>query len=99
MQILAPAALTEVECILPEKTMAISDLVGRMLGAMSTCTHDSPTVPCVRTPVPEKDACMATTFEHLKSDKPPWSTKTPAGLSITPAMQAVVVDRIPIVNP
>ena len=29
VQVLAPTALTEVECILPEETMAISDLVAR----------------------------------------------------------------------
>ena len=98
VQVLAPAALTEVECILPEETMAISDLVARAPGAM-ICTHKTPSVSGIGTLVPELDACMATTLKHFKSDKTPWSTKMPVGLSIAPAVQAIVVDRVAIVNP
>jgi len=42
---------------------------------------------------------MATTLKHFKSDKTPWSTKMPVGLSIAPAVQAIVVDRVAIINP
>ena len=98
VQVLAPAALTEVERILPEETMAISDLVARAPGAM-ICTHKTPSVSGIGTPVPEMDACMATTLKHFKSDKTPWSTKMPVGLSIAPAVQAIVVDSVAIVNP
>ena len=98
VQVLAPAALTEVERILPEETVAISDLVARAPGAM-ICTHKTPSVSGIGTPVPELDACMATTLKHFKSDKTPRSTKMPVGLSIAPAVQAIVVDSVPIVNP
>merc|ERR1719263_288413 len=98
VQVLAPATLTEVECVLPEETMAISDPVARVPGAM-ICTHKTPSVSGIGTPVPEMDACMATTFKHFKPDKAPWSTKMPGGLAIAPAVQAIVVDRVAIVNP
>ena len=63
------------------------------------CANKTPSVSGVGTPVPEMDACMATTLKHFKSDKTPWSTKMPGGLAIAPAVQTVVVDRVAIVNP
>ena len=98
VQVLAPAALTEVECILPEETMAISDLMARAPGTM-ICTHNTPSVSGIGTPVPETDACMASALKHFKSDKTPSSTKMPVGLSIAPAVRAIVADRVAIINP
>ena len=98
VQVLAPATLTEIECVLPEETMAISDLVARVPGAM-VCANKTPSVSGVGTPVPEMDACMATTLKHFKSDKAPWSTKMPGGLAIAPAVQSIVVNRVAIVHP
>ena len=66
---------------------------------MSTCTHKTPSVSGIGTPVPETDACMASALKHFKSDKTPSSTKMPVGLSIAPAVQAIVVDSVAIVNP
>ena len=66
---------------------------------MSTCTHNTPSVSGIGTPVPETDACMASALKHFKSDKTPSSTKMPVGLSIAPAVQAIVVDSVAIVNP
>ena len=43
VQVLAPAPLTEVECILPEETMAIRDPVARAPRAMIR-THKTPSV-------------------------------------------------------
>merc|ERR1719181_1593747 len=97
-QVLAPATLTEIECVLPEETMAISDLVARVPGAM-ICANKTPSVSGIGTPVPEIDACMATTLKHFKSNKAPRSTKMPGGLAIAPTVQTVVVDRVAIVNP
>ena len=96
VQVLAPAALMEVKCVLPEETMAISNPVAP--GAM-VCAHKTPSVSSIGASIPEMDACMATTLKHFKSDEAPWSTKMPGGLAIAPAVQSVVVDRVAIVNP
>merc|ERR1719272_1261468 len=98
VQVLAPTALTEVECILSEETMAISDFVARALVAKIS-THNTPSVCGIGTPVPELDACMATTLKHFKSDATPWSTKMRGALSIAPTVQSIVVNRVAIVNP
>jgi len=98
VQVLTPAPLTEVECILPEETMTISDPVARTSRAM-ICTHKTPSVSCIGTPVPEMDACMASALEHFKSDNTPSSPKIPVGRSIAPGVQAIVVDRVTIIDP
>jgi len=99
IQVLAPAALTEVECILPEETMAISDLVARAPGATPTCTHNNPSVSSVRTMVPEPHASMTTSLKHLKPHKTPPSTKLSPGRSAAPAVQAIIVNCVSIVKP
>merc|ERR1719162_1925721 len=78
--------------------MAIRDPVARAPRAM-ICTHKTPSVSCIGTPVPELDACMASALEHFKSDNTPSSTKMPVSLSIAPAVQAIVVNRVAIVHP
>ena len=42
---------------------------------------------------------MTTTLKHLKSHKPPTGTHMRSGLSIAPAMQAIVVNCVSIVDP
>jgi hypothetical protein len=42
---------------------------------------------------------MATTFEHLYPHNTPTSTKHFCRFPIAPTMQAIVVDRVPVVNP
>ena len=98
VQVLAPAPLTEVECILPEETMTIRDPVARAPRTM-ICSHKTPSVSCIGTPVPEMDACMASALEHFKSNKTPSSSKISVSLSIAPAVQAIVVNRVAIVHP
>merc|ERR1719253_899259 len=98
VQALAPAPLTEVECILPEETMAIRDPVARTSRAV-ICTHKAPSVSCIGTPVPETDACMPSALEHFKSDKTPSSSNVSVSFSIAPAVQAIVVNRVAIVHP
>ena len=98
VQVLAPAPLTKVECILPEETMAIRDPVARAPRAM-ICMHKTPSVSCIGAPVPEMDACMASALEHFKPDKAPSSSKMSVSLSIAPAVQAIVVNRVAIVHP
>ena len=98
VQVLAPAALTGVECVLPEETMAIANPVVRFPGAM-ICTHKTPSDSCIGTPVPEMDACMPSALEHFKSNKTASTSKISVSLSIAPAVQAIVVNRVAIVHP
>jgi hypothetical protein len=42
---------------------------------------------------------MTTFLKHLKLDKMPPRTKTPVGLTITPAMQPIIIDSVAIVDP
>jgi len=98
VQVLATATLAKIEGILHEEAMAISDLIiGFLLPA--TSPHNSPSVASIGTMIPEENPSMTTTLEHLKSHKPPASTHMRPGLSITPAMQAIIVNCVPIVNP
>ena len=97
VQVLASASLTEVEDILHEETSAICDLIRDM--ASATCAHNTPTVASIVTPVPEQHPCMTAMLKHLKPHKMPSATQALVGLTITPAMQTIVVDRVPIVDP
>merc|ERR1719183_1939191 len=42
---------------------------------------------------------MTTTFEHLRPHQPPATVHEPATLPTAPAMEAVVVDGVPVVDP
>jgi hypothetical protein len=42
---------------------------------------------------------MATTFKHFKPYDAPWSAHMFRGFSVTPTVEAIIVDRVPIVNP
>jgi hypothetical protein len=97
IQILAATALTEIESIFPEMTMAVSHSMGSNL--CSFCAHIMPSVCCVWTSVPELHASMAAMFEHFKPDHTPWSAHVYIGFTITPTMQAIVVDSETIINP
>ena len=97
IQVLAMASLTEVESVLPEETSAVCDLMCGV--ASATCTHHHPTVASIVSPVPEQHPCMAAVLKHLQPDKMPSTTQVLVGFTITPAMQTIVVDRVPIVDP
>ena len=101
VKVLAPAALTKVECIFPEKTCTIDSASATTIRSRSlaACTRDSPSVASIRTMIPEKHPGMATTLEHFKSDKMPTSSNIPSGHSTTPTVQTVVVNGVAIVNP
>ena len=49
--------------------------------------------------VPEQHPSMTTTLEHFESGEMPPSAKILGGLTIAPAVAAVVVDGVPIVDP
>jgi hypothetical protein len=97
VQVFAPTTLSKVEGVLPEETMAISD--GVLHVAFATCAHNSPSVSSIGTSVPEQHPCMTTTLKHLQSHKTPATTKTPGGFPVAPAMQAIVIDCVPVVYP
>jgi hypothetical protein len=42
---------------------------------------------------------MTTMFKHLQPQDMPSTALVPGGFPIAPAMQAIIVDRIPVVNP
>jgi hypothetical protein len=96
-QILATTTLTKVECVFHEQTMSVDSIIRTMIRA--TCAHDRPSIPSIRAPVPEKHAGMTTTFKHLKPNQAPWGSKAPVSFSIAPTMQAIIIDRVSIVDP
>jgi hypothetical protein len=97
VEVLTPTALTKVEDIIPKQASAISDLE---VGVTSTTgTYKRPSVPSVRSMVPEEHTSMTTTLKHLKSDQRPPSTHMRSGLSVAPTVQAIVVNRVPVVDP
>jgi len=96
VEILAPSPLTEVENVLPEETMTIS---WTMSATTATCTHNSPSVSSVRTMVPEEHASMPALLKHLKPHQMPSSTLMPSALTIAPAVQAIIVNCVSIVEP
>jgi hypothetical protein len=98
IQILASSTLTKVVNILPEESMAINGpLNGAMIDASSA--HNIPTISCIMAPIPEEHTRMSAMFEHLKPHKTPSSAHVLVCLAVAPAMQAIIVDRVPIVNP
>ena len=82
-QVLATAALTKVEHILPEKPRAIG---GAKATILATCAHNSPSVASVSTMVPEEHPSMTTALKHLKPHKTPPSMDMPSGSSTSPAV-------------
>ena len=97
LKVLAPASLTEVIRILPEESMAISGAMNSVLSP--TCANNGPAVSSIWTSVPKHHSSMTTTFKHLKSHKVPPMTKMLGGLTISPTMQAIVVDCVSIIDP
>jgi hypothetical protein len=94
IQVLASTSLTKVECILPEQPMAVDGAWS--LGA--SCAHNAPTIPSVMTSVPPKHAGGTTMLEMLKPATMPSATKVPISFAVAPAMTAIVVDRVTIVD-
>jgi len=97
VQVLAPTSLTKVEGVLHEETVAVSGAMGNLSHA--TCTNHSPTVCRIGTLVPEEHPSVSTTLKHLKSHNMPTGGEGLGGFSISPTMQAIIVDRVTVVNP
>ena len=97
VQVLTTTPLAKVEGILHEKASAICDFMGGM--ASPTCSHNKPSVASIWTMVPEEHPSMTTTLKHFKSHQTPSSTHMRSGCSTAPAVQAIIVNRVSIVNP
>jgi hypothetical protein len=98
VQVLTTTSLAKEESIFHEEARAICN---RVVGAVAsaTCTYNKPTVASIRTMVPEKHTSITTSLEHLKSYESPSTTNMPSGRSAAPAMQAIIVNGVSIVNP
>ena len=97
VEVLTPATLTKVEDVFPKQASAISNFKVRVASAIGT--YKRPSVSSVRPMVPEEHASMTTTLKHLESDQRPPSTHMRSGLSVAPTVQAIVVNRVPVVDP
>jgi hypothetical protein len=97
VQIWAATALTEVVGILPEETSAINWARSRAM-LPATCANTHPSISCITTSVPEIDSSMTTTLKHFNPRHAP-STNMFASFADTPAMTAIIVDRVSIIDP
>jgi hypothetical protein len=97
MQVLATTTLAEVEGILHEETMTISRTVATLSHA--TGTHNNPSLASIGPVVPEAHTSMTAALKHLKSHQVPPSTNLSPGCSAAPAVQAIVVNCVSIVEP
>jgi len=89
--------LLKVEGVLHEETLPISGTMTTMSPA--TGTHNSPSISSIGSMVPEEHPSVTTTLKHFKFHKVPSGTLMLGGLPIAPAMQAIVVDCVTIVDP
>jgi hypothetical protein len=89
--------LAKVERVLHEQTMAIDSPIS--WSSVAARSHNMPPISSVPSSVPEKHTSMTTTLKHLKPHKSPWGANMLGNLSVAPSVQAIVVDRIPVVKP
>ena len=102
VKVLAATSLTKVVSILPEKTGTVRGLratASTLATTLAARTHNSPSVSSVGTMIPEEHPSMTTTLKELKSHKTPPATNIPSGHSTAPTVQAIVVNRVSIVDP
>ena len=97
VEVLATTALTKIEYILSEDTMAINGRFGFF--PFGGRTDYNPSVSGVTTLVPEEHPCMTTFLKHFKTHAVPPLAKSLGSLTITPTMQAIVVDGVSVVDP
>ena len=99
IEVLAAPSLAEVVNVLPEEAGTISGGSAAPATTLATGTHNNPSVSSVWAVIPEEHTSMTTTLEELKPHETPSTTNVPSGHSSTPAMQAIVVNGVPIVDP
>jgi hypothetical protein len=89
--------LSEVKSILSKEGMPINDTI--IATASSIRTNRLPSISSVAAPVPEKHTGMTTMLKHLNSCEMPSSTNVPSSLPVPPAVQAIIVDRVTVIEP
>ena len=100
IEVLAAPSLTKVVDVLPEKASTISGASATLLATtFATGTHNNPSVSSVGAMIPEEHPSSTTTLKELKSHKTPPTTNIPSGHSTAPAVQAIVVNCVSIVEP
>ena len=99
IEVLAAPSLAEVVNVLPEEASTISGGSAAPATTLATGTHNNPLVSSVGAMIPEEHPSMTTTLEELKSHETPSTTNVPSGHSSTPAVQAIIVNGVPIVDP
>merc|ERR1719478_1151843 len=92
-----PAALAEIERILPEQAMTVSGFVCADPAAPGA--QDVPAIGGVRATIAQHDPSMATMFEVRHLDHDPSCPDVPRGFAIAPAVEPIIVDGVPIVDP
>jgi hypothetical protein len=97
VQVRAPTTLTEVVDVLSEKPSTISSTMTTL--PCTTCTRNNPTVASIRTMVPEEHASMTAVLKHLEPHQVPSGTHLPPGGSAAPAVQAIIINCVSIVQP
>jgi hypothetical protein len=95
IEILTSATLAKIESVLPEETMAICDRIA----TFATRAHNSPSIASIGTMVPEQHPSMAATLKHLEPHNMPPATNISSDLTVAPAVQAIVVNCVPVVEP
>jgi hypothetical protein len=96
IQICTSTTLIEVESVLHEETMAVSGT--NDWSTLATCRCKGPSISGIGTSVPKVHTSMTAMLKHFNSHHAP-STDMLGSFSIAPAVQAIIVDRIPIINP
>ena len=101
IEVLAAPSLTKVIDVLPEKASTISggSATATFATTFATGTRNNPSVSSVWTMIPEEHTSISATLKELKSHKTPPTTKLPSGNTAAPAMQAIVVNCVSVVNP
>ena len=99
IEVLAAPSLTKVVDVFPEKASTISGGSATLATTFATGTHNNPSVSSVRAMIPEEHPSITTTLKELKSHKTPPATNIPSGHSTAPAVQAIVVNRVSIIEP
>jgi hypothetical protein len=97
-EIWATSTLSKVESLLPEALASVWSWTNPFSSHCRLWHYNHP-IPSVRTLILEYHACSTTTLEHFHFHESSPSAKMSGGLTIPHAMQAIIVDRITVVNP
>merc|ERR1719199_1338782 len=103
VQVLAATTLPEVVATLNPATAATSAAIPPAATATprphASRRHNPPSVASVTAVVPEHDASMTPVLEELDSHGVPPTTVMPSGHPAAPAVQAIIVERVAVVDP